>query len=221
MRTRIPAWATAAVHWLSIGLLTAGCCGMAAFIWAGAEARVYQEVQEAFLAEPPEPAAGPAAAVQPEAGPAKGDIDEPALPVRMLRTARWARDPAVLGRLEIPRAGVNVVVREGLDARTLRIAAGHLPGSALPGEGGNSVIAAHRDTFFRRLRHVRRGDRLKFVTSTRTLEYVVDSLSVVTPQAAEVLEPTSAERFTLITCFPFDYTGPAPRRFIVTAARRH
>lgn len=203
LRTRIPAASKVVFHWLGIGLMLAGACGIAVFVWVKAEAWIYQECQEALL-EQPRPPQAPA----------------PVLSKRVLSVVNLARDPLVLGRLEIPRIGVKVMVREGMDERTLRRAAGHLPGSALPGQRGNSVIAAHRDTFFRPLRHVRRGDLLRFVAPRQTFHYVVDSIMVVAPDAGEVLEPAPDTRFTLITCFPFDYVGAAPRRFVVSAIER-
>ena len=76
---------------------------------------------------------------------------------------------AVVGRLEIPRLNLSTVVFEGADQDVLERGAGHLPGSALPGDRGNTVLAAHRDTFFRPLRGVRVGRpvcRLEFLAPT-------------------------------------------------------
>ena len=61
---------------------------------------------------------------------------------------------------------------------------------------------------------------IRFSTANASFDYVVTDLKVVEPTAVEVLEPTSAAMLTLITCFPFDYIGPAPQRFIVRAERR-
>src|SRR5580704_8010694 len=57
----------------------------------------------------------------------------------------------LIGRLEVARLGVSVAVVEGTGQRTLRRAAGHIAGTALPGQAGNIGIAGHRDTFFRPL----------------------------------------------------------------------
>ena len=110
--------------------------------------------------------------------------------------------------------------REGVDTRTLRGAVGHVPGSALPGQPGNAAFAAHRDTFFRPLAGIRRNDIIKFSTADAEFEYVVRELKVVKPTELTVLDPTPSATLTLITCFPFDYVGPAPNRFIVKAERR-
>jgi sortase A len=124
----------------------------------------------------------------------------------------------LVGRLEIPRLGLAAIVEEGVDQRTLRHAAGHLPGTALPGEAGNVVVAGHRDTFFRPLRDVRAGDALRFVTPEGTFEYAVVALDVVSPTATDVLAQGPRAEATLITCYPFGYVGPAPQRFVVRAA---
>jgi LPXTG-site transpeptidase (sortase) family protein len=125
-----------------------------------------------------------------------------------------------IGSIEIPRLGLSSVVLEGDDAAALLLGVGHLSDTPLPWHDGNTVLAAHRDTFFRPLAHIRKGDVIRFSTADASLEYVVKELKVVEPTAVEVLEPTSAATLTLITCFPFDYIGPAPQRFIVRAERR-
>ena len=123
----------------------------------------------------------------------------------------------LIGRIEIPRLNVAAVVREGVDAKTLRRAAGHVPGTALPGEDGSVALAAHRDSFFRGLRDVRKDDRIILTTTEGTYEYAVRSTEIVTPEDVEVLEPRARREVTLITCYPFQYVGKAPKRFIVKA----
>jgi sortase A len=124
---------------------------------------------------------------------------------------------SAVGRLEIPRLGVSAVVRTGSDARTLRLAIGHIPGTAFPGDPGNAGLAAHRDTFFRRLGDVRAGDEVRVVTPDGTFRYEVEGTKVVAPTDVWVLDPTERPSLTLVTCYPFNYIGPAPRRFIVRA----
>ncbi len=123
----------------------------------------------------------------------------------------------VVGRLEIPRLSLSTVVFEGADQDVLERGAGHVPGSALPGDSGNTVLAAHRDTFFRPLRGIRTGDVVKIHTPRRDNVYVVESARVVEPNAVDVLNPTPEPALTLITCYPFRYIGSAPERFVVRA----
>lgn len=124
---------------------------------------------------------------------------------------------SLVGRIEIPSLGLSAVIREGSDTHTLLIAVGHVPGTALPGEDGNVVVSGHRDSFFRDLREIRVGDEVNIVTLQEVFQYRVDSTSVVEPGQTEVLGPTEAPTLTLITCYPFDFIGPAPKRFIVKA----
>lgn len=137
---------------------------------------------------------------------------EPA-PVRRQRPPRGE----VVGRLEIPRIKVSAVVREGADDKTLKKAAGHVAYTALPGEKGNVGIAAHRDSHFRNLRNVKEGDLISMVTPWGKYEYEVESLKIVTPKNVEVLHTTPEPSLTLVTCYPFNYVGSAPKRFIVRA----
>lgn len=125
----------------------------------------------------------------------------------------------LIGRIEIPRVKVSAIVREGVDSKTLSRAVGHVPETSMPGRPGNVGIAAHRDTFFRGLRNIRKGDLITLETPNGTYEYSVDSLKIVMPENVEVLDPTPAPVLTLVTCFPFDYVGSAPKRFIVRATQ--
>lgn len=127
----------------------------------------------------------------------------------------------LIGRLEIPRLGVSAIVAEGQEEATLRRAVGHIPGTALPGEGGNVGLAGHRDTFFRPLRHVRTGDHVRLTTIEGAFDYVVESVRVVDPDRLDVLaRPARGEALTLVTCYPFEFVGRAPRRYVVRAQRQ-
>jgi sortase A len=133
---------------------------------------------------------------------------------------RTAKRGAPIGVLEIPRLGLSSVVLEGDDVAALLFGVGHLSDTPLPWHDGNSVLAAHRDTFFRPLAGIRRNDVIRFSTADAELEYVVKETMIVEPTAVEVLDATTSTTLTLITCYPFDYVGPAPQRFIVRAERR-
>jgi sortase A len=130
---------------------------------------------------------------------------------------RAAPDRSLIGRLVIPRLGVRVMVRQGVDEATLRHAVGHVPETVLPGTPGNVGLAAHRDTFFRPLKHIRQHDRIILETWSGTYEYEVDGLEIVGPRDVQVLAPSSKPVLTLVTCYPFYYVGHAPRRFVVRA----
>ena len=124
---------------------------------------------------------------------------------------------ALVGKIEIPRLGVNALVREGTGSTTLRVAAGHIPGTALPGDKGNVAVAAHRDSLFRGLKDVRKGDSVIFQTESGQHLYRVDSMSIVDPDDVAVLKAGAQPELTLVTCYPFTWIGSAPQRFIVKA----
>lgn len=125
----------------------------------------------------------------------------------------------LIGRITIPRLGVSVIIAEGVDNITLRRAAGHIPGTALPGHAGNIGISAHRDTFFRPLRNIRRDDIITLTTLLGEFHYRVMWTKVVHPNDVAVLDRSEKEILTLVTCYPFYFIGPAPYRFIVRAER--
>ena len=99
----------------------------------------------------------------------------------------------------------------------MRRAVSHIPQTALPGEQGNVALAGHRDTFFRPPRNIRMGDAITFKTPDGAFQYVVESTAVVAASQVGVLASSDGRTLTLITCFPFDYLGSAPDRFVVRA----
>jgi LPXTG-site transpeptidase (sortase) family protein len=122
-----------------------------------------------------------------------------------------------VARLRAPSVNLSTVVLEGSDDGILRRAAGHIEDTALPGEVGNLAIAGHRDTTFRRVRDLRRGDPLIVSTPGRIYRYRVTRTIIVKPEDIYVLDPTERRTLTLVTCYPFDFIGHAPERFIVRA----
>jgi sortase A len=125
----------------------------------------------------------------------------------------------LIGRIEIPRLDVSVIVIEGSTEAILRHAAGHIAGTALPGEPGNVGISAHRDTFFRPLRNIRRDDVITVTTLLGVWRYRVVSTRIVPPSDTSVLNRGPSQVLTLVTCYPFYFVGASPDRFIVRAER--
>ena len=122
-----------------------------------------------------------------------------------------------MGRLEIVTIGLSVPIVDNYDAPTLVRGVGHVPGSAMPGGLGNLVLAGHRDTFFRPLRNVRTGMKVEVITSVGRYGYMIDRTEIVAPDKVDVLDIGLQPEMTLITCYPFEYVGAAPKRFIVHA----
>jgi sortase A len=190
-----------ALLWLERILLVMAIVCLGYFIYVSAEAYLYQAYEnrelDAILASAPARAASPAATARVRPRPANGEM---------------------IGRVEIPRLAVSVVVRAGSDARTLQLAVGHIPGTALPGDTGNVGLAGHRDTFFRRLKDIRPDDEIRFETPHGMFVYRVERTVVVEPTDVWVLDQSDDSILTLVTCYPFTYVGSAPQRFIVRAS---
>ena len=122
-----------------------------------------------------------------------------------------------LARLSIPRLDSHWIVLEGADKSELRRGPGHLAQTALPGSRGNCVIAGHRDTQFRILQNVKIGEDISVEIEGRTFVYRVADRHVVSPTDTHPLKPTATSSLTLVTCYPFYYVGPAPKRFVIRA----
>jgi sortase A len=130
---------------------------------------------------------------------------------------RPAIEGNAIGEMEVPRLGLNAVFVQGDSPKILRRAVGHISETALPGEPGNVVLTAHRDSFFRPLRNIRRGDTIELKTLDGKFAYQVDWTEVVSPSDVQVLHTSGENTLTLVTCFPFYFVGPAPKRFVVRA----
>jgi sortase A len=135
----------------------------------------------------------------------------------LTQAPRLLVEGGVIGEIEVARVHLKAIVVQGDSHTLLRRAVGHIPETALPGAIGNVVIAGDRDTFFRPLRNIRLGDAITLKTPDGAFQYLVESTEVVPATHMEVLNASSDRILTLITCFPFDYIGPAPNRFVVRA----
>jgi sortase A len=194
---------------LERALLLVGLVSLGYFTYVLTESYLYQALEnrelDAILASAPRLPA-----------PDTASADADAIHVPRPRPAKGS----MIGRIEIPRLGVSTIIRAGSDARTLRLAVGHIPGTAFPGEPGNIGLAGHRDTFFRRLRDIKVNDEIRIVTPGETLTFKVEQTTVVKPRDTWVLDHTPTSVLTLVTCYPFTYVGSAPNRFIVRAAQQ-
>ena len=119
--------------------------------------------------------------------------------------------------LSIPKIKLEAAILESTTRKSLLLAPGHLEKTAWPGGAGNSVIAGHRDTFFRRLNELQTGDEILVLRGQRRFRYLVSGKAIVDPSDISVTMPTSDARLTLVTCYPTYYIGPAPKRLIVVA----
>lgn len=187
-------------------LIVIGVTALGYAAWGTLEASLYQAYEnrelDAILAS----------------APASATNGVPLTPPPVAGTSRSVPPGSVLGRIEIPRLKVSAIVRAGSDARTLQLAVGHIPGTALPGLPGNVGLAGHRDTFFRQLQHIAPDDEIRLVTPDGRYTYQVERTDIVQPSDVWVLDDTAPlATLTLVTCYPFAYLGSAPERFVVRA----
>ncbi len=184
------------------GIVLLGYCGFAlvdAWIF---QRRASQDLDRQIRAQRAESQSRPPlqSSTSPRAGPAAAPVAD-----------------GLVGRITIPRLLLSVVVIEGVSKTALQRAAGHIPGTALPGQAGNVGVAGHRDSLFRPLKDLRIKDAIQFSTLKGNFQYEVESLRVVEPDNIAVLAASGENVLTMVTCYPFYYVGPAPKRWIVRA----
>jgi sortase A len=124
---------------------------------------------------------------------------------------------AVFARLFFPRIDIQRFVIANATKKNLRHGPSWLAETVRPGDRGNCVIAGHRDTHFRALKDVKAGDEIVVDYGERVFTYRVKSMQVVQRTDTKLLRPTHQSVLTLVTCYPFYFAGPAPKRFIVRA----
>jgi LPXTG-site transpeptidase (sortase) family protein len=122
-----------------------------------------------------------------------------------------------LVRLTIAKIKLDAVIVEGTSRKSLKLGPGHMQDSALPGYSGNSVIVAHRDTFFRHLDELQEGDEIYLRRQGEVYRFEVTGRHVVEPTDLSALRQSPSAQLTLITCYPTHYIGPAPKRLVVVA----
>ncbi len=126
---------------------------------------------------------------------------------------------APLGQIAVPRLGLSSAILEGTSDHTLQLSVGHVRGTARPGQAGNICLAGHRDSFFRPLRRITPGDEIWIRSPEGPSVYRVVETRIVGREQTSVLAPESVDVLTLVTCYPFEFFGSAPERFVVRAVR--
>lgn len=192
-----PGWLQPFLLWSSRGMLAAGVALLSLVAAATLQAKLYQGHAKQLLQ----------------------DEIQRAIVSKVVRPNAQIKADDVLGRLDIPRIGVSVAVLQGTGSRTLRLGVGHIESTSFPWDSGNIGIAGHRDTFFRPLRDIRKRDEIQLQTAEGLFHYQVDWIKVVTPDDVSVLAPSTESVLTLVTCYPFQFLGAAPKRLIVRAHR--
>ena len=126
---------------------------------------------------------------------------------------------APIAVVSIAKLSLRVPVFGGTSDIVLNRGAGWIEGTSRPGDTGSGTIglAGHRDGFFRSVKDIAVGDEIELSTLGATSVYTVDGTEIVTPEDVAVLRPRGVPSLALVTCYPFNYIGNAPKRFIVHA----
>jgi sortase A len=131
--------------------------------------------------------------------------------------ARRAKEGQPIGRVRLPRIGLETVMVQGTEAGTLRKGPGHYPDTPLPGVRGTVGVAGHRTTYgapFRKVDKLRKGDTIEVQMPYATFTYEVEQTKIVAPTAVEVTRRVAYDRLILSACHPL-YS--AAQRIIVFA----
>lgn len=129
----------------------------------------------------------------------------------------WPEQGELMGELEIPVLEATLPVYHGTDDNELDQGVGHFAQSVLPGDPDNSVLSGHRDTVFRKLGEVGEGDTLIVRTRIGEYTYKIFRERIVDEDDRTVIVSTDDAQLTLTTCYPFDFVGEAPDRYVLEA----
>lgn len=120
-----------------------------------------------------------------------------------------------LGTIEIPAIGLADRLQQGMTLTAINRGPSWWPGTALPGELGNVVVAGHRTTYgrpFYRLHELAPGDEVIFTTAAGRFVYVVRGTVVVPEDWIDIAAQSHAHTATLFACHPI---GSAAERIVV------
>ncbi|MBS4220922.1 class D sortase [Bacillus sp. FJAT-49711] len=124
----------------------------------------------------------------------------------------------VIGVLEIPTLDREIPILHGVDEEELKSGVGHYPGTVFPGQKNQIVLSGHRDTVFRKFGELEIGDLFIVKMPYGEYEYIIDNTKIVDAEDLTIIAPTDGkEVLTVTTCYPFQFVGNAPDRFIIYA----
>jgi sortase A len=124
----------------------------------------------------------------------------------------------VVGILSIPGIKLETPIIEGTDPDELEKGVGHYATSAYPTQNDQIVLSGHRDTVFRKMKDVQIGDIITLKLPYGEFSYKIKDTKIVDADDRTVIKSTAPnEVLVLSTCYPFNFVGNAPERFVVTA----
>jgi sortase A len=139
--------------------------------------------------------------------------------LKSLSSSSKSEKGEVIGKITLDRLHKSYPIIEGTDTSQLAKGVGHYSASVFPGEMGNSVLAGHRDSVFRKLGELELNDHILFETKAGSFTYVVTGSKIVEVDDTSVFLSGDESTITLITCYPFHYVGNAPKRYLLYAKK--
>ncbi|MHB1454507.1 MAG: class D sortase [Saccharofermentanales bacterium] len=120
-----------------------------------------------------------------------------------------------IGTLSFPSVDHEVDVLQGDRETELRFGAGHYLSSYFPGQGHNILLAGHRTTHFKALQYLKTGESVLFETTYGIFTYRIDDIIIIKGGDNSIGGYSPVERLTIYTCYPFNYIGNAPKRYVL------
>jgi sortase A len=201
------ACATAAVVLVAVGCSSVRTLSAGRSLTAPPSLPTPSRIAELPAEAPPEPGTTTTTEVVP--------LPEPSfIPVDSYATERVTE----IGSMEIPKIGLVHRVFHGVTLNNIDHGPSHWPGTALPGQRGNTVFAGHRVTHshpFRNIDQLEAGDQVIFTVSNVRSVYRVTGSMVVEPEAVWIADQTQEPTGTLYACHP---PGSASYRYVVKMA---
>lgn len=148
------------------------------------------------------------------------DPKEPIESLSTIETATATHSPGdSIGTLDIPRIDSQYPVFWGSGEDTLKKGVGMYDSewTVKPGQNGHVVLSGHRDTVFKELGALEQGDHLYVNYEGLSYEYQIRKIWITDEDDRTVIVRKQNPTLTLTTCYPFDYLGSAPQRYIIQA----
>ena len=120
-----------------------------------------------------------------------------------------------IGKIYINELNLNSIITSGDLEKSLEVSIAHIPNTSKPGEKGNVCLAGHRDTFFNSLKDVKINDIIEIEHLIGIDQYQIKNIKIIKPDEVNYLNESNEPLLTLITCYPFEYLGNAPLRYMI------
>ena len=147
----------------------------------------------------------------------QNEIDKPKADGSNKDTRKTYEKNEIIGVLRVPKINAKLPIVEGTDGDNLKKGVGHYKGTALPTDGEQIVLSGHRDTVFKNFKELKIGDKFIVELPSGSFEYQIRDTEIVGSDDRSVIRPRGEEVLTVTTCYPFNYLGNAPDRFVFYA----